>query len=210
MRRVRLFRFVPFVDFVLTAGSLAAGRLHEKSDFDVIVGVKQGRIFTARFFAVLFFELFGWRRSKLDEKIEASDKICMNHFVTPRNYRLSPSHNEYWNHLYQNLVPVLGDESAIQAFFAANNWMSPPRAYERDHRYLGQDSSLLKKFLEWLLSGRFGNKVEKILKEEQIRRIQSGLPQSLGHKPRFIYSDDELEFHPDTSRIEKILKELGT
>ena len=208
LRSVWLFRFVPFTDFVLASGSLATGRIHEKSDFDVIVGVRQGRIFTARFFAVAFFGLLGWRRGKLDEKIEASDKICMNHFVTPKNYRLGLPHGEYWNYLYQNLVPVLGDERAITDFFKANDWLEPQRIYRRDPRYLGRGSSLLKKFLELFLGGRFGNKIEKILQEDQVKRIESGLPQTLGYKPRFIYNDDELEFHPDTSRIEEVLKRL--
>ena len=219
LRRIRLFRFAPFVEFVLIAGSMATGQIHEKSDFDVIVGVRQGRIFTARFFSAAFFDLFGWRRKKLDERTEASDKICMNHFVTPQSYRLSPPHNEYWNYLYQNLVPVLGSEKAIGAFFRANDWMNPPRIYptspsglrgasKPDPRYLGSTRSLPKRFLEWFLGGHLGNKIEGILKKDQIKRIESGLPQALGYKPRFIYNDEGLELHPDTSRIEKILKEL--
>ena len=208
LRSVWLFRFVPFADFVLAAGSLATGQLHEKSDFDVIVGVRQKRIFIARCVAVVFFGLLGWRRGKLDEKIEASDKICMNHFVTPKNYRLGLPHNEYWNYLYQNLVPVLGSEEAIRAFFRANDWMNPPRIYRRDVRYISQGGSLLKKFLEWMLGGRFGETIERILKQDQIKRIESGLPQALGYKPRFIYNEGELEFHPDTSRVEEILKKL--
>ncbi len=208
LRRVRLFHFVPFLDFVLASGSLATGKIHEKSDFDVIIGVHQGRIFTARFFAVAFFGLFGWRRSRMNEKIQASDKICMNHFVTPKSYRLSPSRNEYWNHLYQNLVPVLGNENQIRGFFQANDWMNPPRTYKKDLRYINDGRSLSKKFLEWLFGGRFGDEIEKILKQDQVKRIESGLPQSLGHKPRFIYDDDELEFHPDTSRIEAVLRRL--
>lgn len=207
-RRVRLFRFVPFVDFVLVAGSMATGQIHEKSDFDVIVGVRQGRIFTARFFAVALFQIFGWRRSKLDEKVEASDKICMNHFVTPKRYRLSPPYNVYWHNLYQDVVPILGDETAIANFFEANDWLAPSRSYERDSRYIGPLRSLPRAFLETLLGGRFGNKIERILRKDQIKRIESGLPQSLGHKPRFIYNEDELEFHPDTRRIEEILKSL--
>ncbi len=208
LRRVRLFRFVPFTDFVLASGSLATGKIHEKSDFDVIVGVKQGRIFTARFFAVVIFEFMGWRRSKLNHRETASDKICLNHFVTPKSYRLSPPYNEYWNHLYQNLVPVLGNENQIRGFFQANDWINPPRTYKRDSRYISDGRSLLKEFLEWLLGDRFGNEIERILKQDQVKRIESSLPHSLGHKPRFIYSDDELEFHPDTSRIEAVLRRL--
>lgn len=204
--RVWLFRFVPFADFVLASGSLATGKIHDKSDFDVIVGVRQGRIFTARFFAIVMFGILGWRRSKLDHKKDSSDKICLNHLVTPRSYRLGPPHNEYWNHLYQNLVPVLGDENQMRRFFQANDWMNPPRVYRREPRYLSKGQSLLKKFLEWLLGGRFGAEIERILKQDQVKRIESGLPHSLGYKPRFIYNNDELEFHPDTRRIEEMLK----
>ena len=59
-----------------------------------------------------------------------------------------------------------------------------------------------------MLGGRFGETIERILKQDQIKRIESGLPQALGYKPRFIYNEGELEFHPDTSRIEEILKRL--
>ncbi|MDO8495662.1 MAG: hypothetical protein Q7S32_04100 [bacterium] len=206
LKRVRLFRFVPFVDFVLASGSLATGKLHEKSDFDVIVGVRRGRIFTARFFGVSFSQVMGWRRSKLDGKGEVSDKICLNHFITPKSYRLSPPHNEYWDRLYQNLVPVLGNENKIRDFFRANDWMESQRIYRRDSRYIHRTSTLTKKFLEWILGGIFGNKIEGILKENQIKRIESGLPHTLGRKPRFIYNDSELEFHPDTARIEEMMK----
>ena len=209
LRRVRLFRFVPFVDFVLGGGSLATGKLHEESDFDVIIGVRQGRIFTARFFAVVFFGFLGWRRSKLDHKEDSSDKICLNHFVTPRSYRLSPPYNDYWNQLYESLVPVIGNESLISDFFKANDWMDSLRTYKRDSRYLGKGHSLLKGFLEWFFGSRFGDEIEKMLKRDQIKRIESGLPHTLGHKPRFIYNDNELEFHPDTRRIEEMLKELA-
>ena len=58
--RIWPFKFIPFVDFVLAAGSLATGNLREESDFDVIVGVRQGRIFTARAFCFLAFGMFGW------------------------------------------------------------------------------------------------------------------------------------------------------
>ena len=104
----------------------------------------------------------------------------------------------------------MGNEKSISNFFKANDWMNPPRPQEaqRSSRYLGEGRSLLKKILEWILGSRFGDGIEKMLKEDQVKRIKFGLPQSLGYKPRFIYSDDELEFHPDTKRIEKILKEL--
>src|SRR3989344_2248763 len=90
LQRLWPFCFVPFVDFVFAAGSLATGAMHEDSDFDVIVGVRQGRIFTARFYCILAFGLFGWRRGKNDKNKAASNKICLSHFITPKSFHLSP------------------------------------------------------------------------------------------------------------------------
>ena len=124
LKRAGLFRHLPFVDFVLGAGSLATGRVSPDSDFDVIVGVRQGRIFTARFFAILAFGFFGWRRRRLNHHEAARDKVCLNHFVTPLAYRLPPPYSHSLRELYKNLVPVWGDMEKINAFFMANHlWL---------------------------------------------------------------------------------------
>src|SRR3989344_7737796 len=60
-RRSRLFRYIPFIDFVLVSGSMAMGDAKENSDFDVIIGARRGRIFTVRFLCWLVFSIFGWR-----------------------------------------------------------------------------------------------------------------------------------------------------
>ena len=197
LRRVKPFRFVPFVEFVLAAGSLATGRLNEGSDFDVMVGVRQRRIFTARFFSIATFEMFGYRRRGMDHKGNVSDKICLNHFVTDKKYRLDPPHVGSWMELYQSLVPIMGDEEEIKQFFEANDWMEPKRIYKRDPRYMGEGNSSIKKFLEWILGGRLGYLLEAFLKQLQISRIESGLEGVLSSDGRVLYGDDELEFHPE-------------
>lgn len=210
LRRTWVFRFVPFVDFALAAGSMATGNVNPDSDFDVIVGAKTGRIFTARFFAVLIFGIFGWRRRKLSHKETASDKICLNHFITPASYKLSPPHNDYWRNLYLNLVPLFGNSDTINRFLIANaEWLGETRAYQDDLRHRYQSSSRYKILKEWILSGSFGDWMEKILRHFQISRIERSLRgDSRQYKPRIIYTDSELEFHPDTRRIENFLTML--
>lgn len=208
LRRVWLFNFIPFVDFVLAAGSLATGNIREESDFDVIVGARQGRIFTARFFCWLAFGMLGWRaRHPANESYKFyRNKICFNHFVTPTAYRLSPPHNEYWKRLYQSLVPVYGDPAIIQKFFDANaDWAGFRRAPESDKRHIYRKYGTIKRFREWLLGGRAGDWLELKLKKIQVKRIERGLKTQSGYKPRIIYNDNELEFHPDTKRIELLL-----
>ncbi|MFA5084253.1 MAG: hypothetical protein WC475_02635 [Candidatus Paceibacterota bacterium] len=201
----RFFRYLPFIDFVLGSGSMALGNAHEDSDFDVIVGVKAGRIFTARFFCVLMFGLLGRRRQKLSHREAASDKICFNHFVALKSYRLRPPYNTYWRELYGNLVPIYGQKEKIREFFGANDW-SGKRIYSDDLRHEIHESGFLGLFLEKILAGGFGDFLEKNLKQIQIKRIKKGLKDSLGFEPRLVFNDDELEFHPDTLRIHKLVK----
>lgn len=213
LRRTWLFRWIPFVEFALAAGSLVTGNVHIDSDFDVIVGAMPGRIFTARFFSVIGFGFFGWRRKRLSHKEAAADKVCLNHFVTEKSYRLSPPHNAYWQNLYQNLVPVYGAQEKINKFFAANaDWLSQSkvivRPYIDDLRHIYRTGSFAKKIREWILDGCFGNWLERKLKALQVARIEKSFGTEAGYKPRVIYSDDELEFHPDTRRIELLTKDL--
>ena len=209
-KRVGLFNHIPFVDFVLAAGSMAMGTAKENSDFDVIVGVRLGRIFTARFFAVILFTLRGWRRKNHStmDKASAKDKICLNHFVTPDSYRLSPPHNEYWRTLYESLIPMAGHKQAIKEFFEKNNWANLKVKSEK-LKVKSFKGSLVRLFLDIILTGKFGDSVEKILKNIQIRKIEKGIMNAPNYKPRIIYSDEELEFHPHTYRIEQYCNNLN-
>ncbi|MBI2013646.1 MAG: hypothetical protein HYS87_02360 [Candidatus Colwellbacteria bacterium] len=214
--RVGLFNHVPFVDFAFAAGSMAMGSAREDSDFDVIVGARHGRIFTVRFFSHLFFALRKWRATHNSDshlgvminhntRSKTADKICLNHFVTPKSYKFSPPYNEYWNKLYSNLVPLLGNEPEIEKFIDMNDWVRPERKYMRSPFHENFKPSRIRKFLERALSGPFGDYIEIKLKAFQIKRIKKSASDPSHYKPRIIYSDDELEFHPDTKRIEEIL-----
>lgn len=219
LRRSWLFRFAPFCDFALAAGSMAMGNVGVDSDFDVIIGARSGRIFTARFFIVLLFGLFGWRRKRWHDKSNetnrsyrshsVADKICLNHFVTKSAFRLSPPYDNYWRNLYLSLVPVFGQAERINQFFQANaDWLEKKRVYEDDLRHIYRKSSFLKTAIEFLFSSRIGDWLEKILKRAQVDRIERSLRRDApGFRPRIVYTDTELEFHPDTRRAAEFVSE---
>lgn len=201
------WNYIPFVECVLAAGSMATGEVHEHSDFDVIVAAKGGRIFTARFFSILIFGALGWRRPKLSHKDAANNKICLNHFVTEASYRLEPPWNSYWQNLYKNLVPLYGDAERINAFFEANRELThAEQAYHDDLRHVHRTSSAFKRWMERRLQGQWGNRLEAWLKKIQVARIEKSLAHDPpGYNPRIRFSDVELEFHPDTRRIEEFV-----
>ena len=206
LRRAGLFLFVPFVDIVFVAGSMAMETAKKNSDFDVVVGARSGRVFTVRAFCILFFGLLNWRRKRGDDESAAKDKFCFSHFVTPNKYSLSGPYNEYWDKLYSSLVPIYGDIKDIEKFYIANNtWMKEKREYQKDIRHLYGKPGFIKIFLEKILSGKPGDLFEKWVKNIQIKKIEKSLKTEKQYKPRIIFNDLELEFHPDTKRIEEVL-----
>lgn len=211
LQRTWPFRHIPFVDFVLAAGSLAYGNVRQESDFDVIVAVKPGRIFTARLFCILAFGALGWRRKRLNHDEAAADKICLNHFITARTYRLSPPYNAYWQNLYFNLAPVFGGTQKLNEFWEANrDWLGSEKTYYDDLRHLHKTPSASKRFIEKIFSGSFGDALERFVKNIQVKRIEKSLKSDApGYQPRIIYNDKELEFHPDTRRIEIMMQNLS-
>lgn len=205
LHRAKLFSYIPFVEVVFVAGSMAMGNAKEDSDFDLIVGVKTGRIFTARAFCILIFGLFGWRRKKGVEGKDARNKFCFSHFVTQERYSLSSPHNEYWRKLYNSLVPIYGDKDLIQKFYDANAGWTGPVRNRPPQRFFGPRlcADAVSNGMNWLLSGRFGDVLEKLLKKIQIRKIEKSLKTEKLYKPRIVFNDSELEFHPHTKRIEE-------
>ena len=201
-RRVKLFRYVPFVEFVLLAGSMATGKVHAKSDFDVIVGARSGRVFTTWFLSAFIFQLFGWREHP---GADTTNKFGMPHFTAPNGYTLSPPYNAYWDNLYKKLIPALGDEKRMAEFFSANSWVTPPRVYRRHEKYIGSASSLCKRLSEFVLGGWLGNIFERMLKRWLVTKIKN--EEKLGYKPRVIWNDTKIELYRDTRRIEEMLRQ---
>ena len=194
------FAYIPFVDFVLVAGSLAFGNVHPDSDFDVIVGVRSGRVFSAWFLSSFIFQIFGWREHP---GRDTANRFGMPHFAAPLGYTLSPPYDAYWENLYCKLIPALGDEERIREFFAANDWLKPPREYVRHEKYIGGVSSWCKKVIEFLLHGRIGNLIEGVLKKWLVKKIEN--PDKIGYKPRVFWDDTKIELYRDTKRIEEML-----
>lgn len=204
LRRARLLRFIPFVEFAFGSGSMSSGNVSATSDFDVLIGVREGRIFTARFFAAFAFGIFGWRRTRLDHHETASDKVCLNHFVAPGAYCLKPPYSDAWRAMYASLAPVFGTPELMNAFWAANaGWMRGQTQYAPDARHIGESANVIGRTLVAVLSGTLGNAVERALRHFQMKKIarsMRAIPPE--YRPRIIVSDVELEFHPDQRRFQ--------
>lgn len=196
LKLAKWFRFAPFVQFVLASDSMALGTVNENSDFDVIISVREGRIFTARYFINFIFSVLRARRLN-DAKGSSPDKFCFSHFITPASFKKSGL-DDYGREIYRHLVPVCGDGKSIREFFEANKELGIKSETKLDDlRFSGSEPNLVGKTFEFLLGGWLGDIIEKKIAEPVARRR---LARYVARKPkqdRVIISAQELEFHFD-------------
>lgn len=205
LRHRSLFGFVPFLDFVCVSGSLALGNVKKDSDFDVLIGCRSGRIFTARFFTMFFFGIIGKRRASADFGPAARNKFCFNHFLTSERYELTPPYTLYWRHIYRSMTPIYGKEEAILKFFGKNKW-ARREATVFDARFLPRGFNFGRAVLELLLSSPLGGIFEFIVKKVQMRRILKKKAKRESEAGRIRADDEELEFHPKELYFREIAK----
>lgn len=208
LKAVKWLRLVPYLRLIFGSGSLALRNTDKESDLDVLIVVKRGRIWTARFLTVVLLSLLSVRRTRY-EKV-APDKICLNHFITDKSLYI-PRKSIYTAQLYARLIPIMGDEKLISEFCEANRWVGEyvPKFKIQNSNFKSNSKIKTQNFIknlgEKILDTKLGDWLELILRKYQLRRINS---YHLTHKPggRVKADDESLEFHPDSPELKIIEK----
>lgn len=188
--------YIPFIRGVFVSGSLARNNSNEKSDIDLLVITKAGRIFTVRFLLTLLLDLMNERR----RPGKVAGRICLNQYQTENALEVKfPS--LYNGYTYLHLRPIIDRGGIFEKFRKAQGWMrkylifwqkkfEAPFKIEKESKVAG--------FLESVLRGKFGDFVERRLKDIQIKRKKDC------EKGRIILTDNLIELHPYSSE-ERIL-----
>ncbi|MDD4931604.1 MAG: nucleotidyltransferase domain-containing protein [Candidatus Colwellbacteria bacterium] len=192
-RSLTLFNSVPFVRLVVLSGSCAKGTAREESDIDIIIGADEGRVWTARFFSLLFADARGVR----NKGGWSMDMLCMSLFVSRSEFRMSDPENDYERELYPYLYPVYGEEDAISDFASANKGLVSDGFISRRDIFLGYMKDSTAKLIERVLSGGFGDAMERFFRRFQTTRISRHMADiSVGHhRMRIILSPSRVETH---------------
>ncbi len=138
LRRIVWFlRFIPFIRMIGITGALAMKNADYKSDWDVLIVLKNGRIWTGRTLITGFLHLIGKRRHS--KKIE--DRICLNHFITDDFLEVATKEKfpEFSAHEFSFMFPVF-DTGIFQKFQIRNSWIRnyKPNFYLREVGRVGE------------------------------------------------------------------------
>lgn len=110
-------RLIPFVRMIGVTGRLAMKNAQAKSDWDIFVVLKHGRIWTGRTLLTIFVHLLGKRRH--GKKI--TDRVCLNFFVTDESLEVTTK-DLFSASEYMFLFPLFGCE-VYERFQIRNQWI---------------------------------------------------------------------------------------
>lgn len=117
-RAVWLLRFVPYVRMIAATGTLAMKNAEKPSDWDLLIVLEKGKIWTGRTLVTAVAQFLGKRR--YGDKIK--DRICLNHFITTETLEIRSkdlfSANEYYF-----LFPLFDSGTFYNKFQLRNSWI---------------------------------------------------------------------------------------
>lgn len=118
LRRVVWFlRFIPYVRMIGVTGRLAMKNATEGSDWDLLVVLKAGKIWTGRTLVTLATHLMGKRRYRGRIK----DRVCLNYFITDESLEIATK-DIFSSHEYFFMFPLFG-KGTHERFQAKNKWI---------------------------------------------------------------------------------------
>ncbi|KKP37956.1 MAG: hypothetical protein UR27_C0001G0008 [Candidatus Peregrinibacteria bacterium GW2011_GWA2_33_10] len=200
----KLISFLPFINSVFVCNNLALGSFDEKSDIDLLIVSKNNRLFLARFFITSIFHLFGLRRH--GRKI--AGKFCLSFYISENELdlgKIKNSHDIYLAFWMKTLHSIFDLNDISTKLFKKNEYWLKDYFYDLKRHELKIEilkiKSFFRKFMEALLSGKFGNKIENFLKEWQMKRAFEKKEQ-LKNTSGTIISKNMLKFHDFDKRAE--------
>jgi len=175
----RALSFVPFLRMAGLNGSMVRGEDTKESDIDFLIIGKAGRLYTVRFFATVLVALTSWRRHG---KMIAG-RICLNCFLVDKKLDISPKDSKSKEKVawaYKYTIPLVQEGRITEKFFESNEWFLNYKVTGQKYSQKLQDEVFKfyplrrRKFSEKLLSGHFGDWIEKKLMQYQVKRILGG------------------------------------
>lgn len=191
-----VFSNVPFLTQVFVSNTLAYDNVYRRSDIDLFLIGKQGRLWTTRAFLLFWFNLFGLRVKSVNRYAKFSPEL----FISDQSLdvrSLTLNNDYYFSFWLADLTPIWPDGRS-GAFRQTNSWFKDdlPIAWRspKDKTFTLLKPSLFRMLAEKILSNRLGGKLEKMLYRVQSRIIKKNI-ERLGVNPEVVINENVIKLH---------------
>lgn len=194
---VGILQVVPFVKMISVCNNLAFSAVDEKSDIDLFVIAKTGRLFLVRTFVTAIFQILAVRRHGM----KISGRFCLSFFVDESAVNLEKialKKDIYLAYWCRSMVPLIDDEFS-DSFIRKNSWAND---YFEENLVLdtsrilkiGKTKRLLNRIFSWIFNGKFGDFCEQKLMNWQLKRAKEKSLSASG-EASLIINEHMLKFH---------------
>ena len=202
IRLAKLYRLIPAIRMIAICNSLAYGNAKDDSDIDFFIITKKGRIWLARFLAIILAGVLGQRPKPGKHK----DAFCLSFFIDEDNLNIQHLRlNEkdiYFNYWVSQLMPIYDPDGLYEKFLQANDWYKErlPNSYANSFSRQVKPTpvvSLFAKLGQWLLDYRW---LYSSFRRLQVKIIDKNLRSLINVDTKVVVNDQMLKFHPNDRR----------
>lgn len=211
LKAAKKIRWVPFVQAVFVANTVATGSATAKSDIDIFIVVREGRIYLSRFLVTILLTIFRLKRNKKC----ISDRVCLCFYATEAVLDLSKikiaEPDIYLTYWIDQLLPIYDPHKTHEKIIQQNQWVKNylPNAlknFEPTPRWQVKNSKLsllFKSFFEKAWQSNYGNFIESQSKQIQQQKMKSNTKSIQNENDnRVIINDNMLKFHENDRRTD--------
>lgn len=162
---LKLCQWIPYIKTIHLCNNITLNNCTKDSDIDLFIVTKKNRLFIARTIITIFFHLLGVRRH--GNKVQK--RFCLSFFVSEEannleKFKIKPK-DVYMDFWIKSLNPILNNTSNV-----------------------------IKNLLEFILSNKIGDLIEKTLMNHQLKRCRRKISK-LKNPEGNIVSETILKFH---------------
>lgn len=122
-KAAKLISKIPTVLFIGITGSLAMMSANKNSDIDLLIIIKNDKLWTTRLFVYLILKLSSFNLRKPNDRNE-KDKLCINMWLSESDLTWSKKdRNIYTAHEIAQVVPIYNKNETYEKFLYLNNWI---------------------------------------------------------------------------------------
>lgn len=159
----------PFVEGICLSGGLSKQYYDEHGDIDFFIITKPGRLWLCRTFLIIRYKLLPRHLKKY---------WCVNYFIASSNLPI-PENNVFTGTEMAYLIPTVNYEM-YENLLQQNAWYKkrfPNKAMRSNANCIATPEPLMKRLVEWLLGGRFGNAVDNWLLRTTLKHWRKKYPE---------------------------------
>ncbi len=194
---VGILQIVPFVKMVSVCNSLAFSAVDEKSDIDLFIVAKNGRLFFVRTMITFILHILAVRR----HGNKVSGRFCLSFFIdesAANLHSLALKKDVYLAYWISSMVPLI-DRSFSKDFLEKNFWIED--YFESSLRLdtskvlpLSTFKRFLNGFVAMVFKGKFGDFCESKLMKWQLKRAK-GKSINASKDASLVINEHILKFH---------------